>query len=135
VQTTQVPSSTSTVQITQVVSSTGTKIVTSYTTATVTSYTGTSTSTSTRVVYTTLTTLASAAASSPLAYLSFVSLFAVSVGQKVTAGKSRSTRSVTSLRGLLTVFSLHSLSPNFGDHCDTILSRLISLIGRRCSID
>jgi hypothetical protein len=135
VQTTQAPLSTSTVQITQVVTSTGTKTVTSYRTTTVTSYTGTSTSTSTSVVYTTLTTLASAAASSPLAYLGFVSLFAVTVGQKVTARKGRRIRRLASLRGLLTAFSLRSLSPSLVDYCDRMFSRLMSLMERRCSID
>jgi hypothetical protein len=134
-QTTQVPGSTSTVQVTQVLSSTGTKTVTSYVTTTVTSYTGTSTSTSTSVVYTTLTNLAGAAASSPLAYLGFVSLFAVTVGQRVTTGKGRRVRQVASRLGLFTAFSLRSLSPDFADHCDTILSRLISLMERRWSID
>jgi hypothetical protein len=85
------------------------------------------------VVYTTLTSLAGAAASSPLAYLSFVSLFAVTVGQRVTAGGRRRIRRVSSLRGLLTAFSLSSLSPRLVDHCDTILSRLMSLMERRCS--
>jgi hypothetical protein len=135
VQTTQAPPSTSTVQITQVVSSTGTKTVTSYRTTTVTSYTGTFTSTSTSVVYTTLTTLASAAASSPLAYLGFVSLFAVTIGQKVTAGKRRRIRRVASLRGLLAAFSSRSLSLSLVDYCDRIFTRLMSLMKRRWSID
>jgi hypothetical protein len=127
--------STSRVQTTQALTSTGTKTVTSYRTTTVTSYTGTSTSTSTSVVYTTLTTIARSAASSPLAYLGFVSLFAVTVGQKVTAGKGRRARHVASRLGLLTAFSLRSLSPDFVDYCDTIFSRLMSLMERRCSID
>jgi len=49
--------STSTVETTQVLTSTGTTMVTGYTTTTVTSYTGTETSTSTSVVYTTVTIL------------------------------------------------------------------------------
>jgi hypothetical protein len=135
VQTTQALPSTSTVQITQAVSSTGTKTVTSYRTTTVTSYTGTSTSTSASVVYTTLTTLASAAASSPLAYLGFASLFAVTIGQKVTTGKGRRIRRLASLRRLFTAFSSRSLSPTLVDYCDRIFTRLMSLMKRRWSID
>jgi hypothetical protein len=135
VQTTQALPSTSTTQTTQVLTSIGTKTVTSYTTMTITSYSSTSTSTSTSVVYKTLTTLAGAAASSPLACLGFLSLFAVTVGQKVTTGKGRRIRGVAPLRGLLTAFSLRSLSPSLVDYCDTILSRLMSLMERRCSID
>jgi hypothetical protein len=135
VQTTQALASTSTVQTTQVLSSTGTKTVTSYMTTTVTSYTSTSTSTSTSVVYTTLTSLAGAAASSPLTYLGFVSLFAVTVGQRVNTGKGRRVGHVASRLGLLTVFSLRSLSRDFVDYCNTILSRLMSLMERRWSSD
>jgi hypothetical protein len=129
------PASTSTVQSTRAVTSTGTKTVTSYTTTTITSYTSMSTSTSTSVVYTTVAGLASAAASSPLAYLGFVSLFAVTVGQRVTAGQSRRIRRVASLRGPLTLFSPSSLSPRLVDCRDTILSRLKLLMERRCSIN
>jgi hypothetical protein len=85
------------------------------------------------VVYTTLTSLAGAAASSPLAYLSFVSLFAVTVGQRVTTSKGRRVRQVALRLGLLTTFSLRSLSPCFVDYCDTILSRLMSLVEGRWS--
>jgi hypothetical protein len=135
VQTTTTLPSTSTVQVTQVLGSTGTQTVTSYITTTVTSYTSTSTSKSTSVVYTTLTSLAGAAAPSSLAYLGFVSLFAVTVGQRVTGGQGRRTRGAASPRGVLGTFSLRSLSPHFVDCCDTILSRLTSLMERRCSSD
>ena len=55
--------------------------------STVTSYTSTTTSTSTSVVYTTVTEFqADAGASNPLAYLGFISLLAVAVGDRVTAG-------------------------------------------------
>jgi subtilisin family serine protease len=81
--------STSTVEITQVLTSTGISTVTGYTTRTVTSYTGTETSTSTRVIYMTVTSLASAGASSPLIYLGFMSLLVVTVGHRVTVGKVR----------------------------------------------
>jgi hypothetical protein len=81
---------TSTVQTTQALTSTGTKTVTGHTTTTLTRYTGTETSTSTSVVYTTVTSLASHGAPNPLTYLGFISLLAVTVGHKVTVGKSRS---------------------------------------------
>ncbi len=81
--------STSTVQTTQVLTSTGITTVTGYATTTLTSYTATSTSTSTGVVYTTVTSLASAGASSPLACLGLISLLAVTVGHRATAGKGR----------------------------------------------
>jgi len=58
------------------------------TTTTATSYTSTTT-TSTSVIYTTVTvtpTGQGAAASNPLAYLGFISLLAVAVGDRVTAG-------------------------------------------------
>jgi len=71
---------TSSVQARQVQTSTRTTTETKYTTVTITSYTGTLTSTSTRVVYTTATSLASAGASSPLAYLGFISLLALTLG-------------------------------------------------------
>jgi len=64
--------------------------LTSILTTTVTSYTATSTSTSTSVVYTTVTASpggAGAGTSSPLVYLGFLSLLAVAVGRRVTAGK------------------------------------------------
>ena len=75
-----VPSTvTSTVGSTQFLTSTGT--------TTVTSYTATTTSKSTSLVYTTVTKSAAVAAvaSSPLVYLSFLSLLAVTVGHRVTA--------------------------------------------------
>jgi len=81
---------TATVQTTQVLTSTDTTTVTGYTTTTLTKYTGTETSTSTNVVYTTATSLASHGAPSPLTYLGFISLLAVTVGYGVTVDKSRS---------------------------------------------
>jgi hypothetical protein len=81
---------TSTVQTTQALTSTGTTTVTGYTITTLTRYTGTETSTSTNVVYTTVTSSASHGAPSPLAYLGFISLLAVTVGHRVTVGKGRS---------------------------------------------
>ena len=66
------------------------EFVTSVLTTTETSYTATTTSTSTSVVYTTVTVSpggAGAGASSPLGYLGFLSLLAVAVGRRVTAGK------------------------------------------------
>jgi hypothetical protein len=68
-----------------------TQYLTSTSTTTVTNYTNTSTSTSTSVVYTTVTVSqggAGADASSPLAYLGFISLLAITAGHKVTAGRS-----------------------------------------------
>jgi hypothetical protein len=124
--------STSTVQTTQVLTSTGTTTVTGYATTTVTSYTATSTSTSTSVVYTTVTNLAGAGVSNPLAYLGFISLLAVMVGRRVTAGKGYRIRHVTSHRGPLTASYLRSLSPHFVDNRDTILSRPMSLMEGRC---
>jgi len=74
-----------------------TQYLTSTSTTTVTNYTNTSTSTSTSVVYTTVTVSqggAGADASSPLAYLGFISLLAITAGHKVTAGRSwRTSRS------------------------------------------
>jgi len=81
---------TSTVQTTQALTSTGTTTVTGYTITTLTRYTGTETSTSTNVVYTTVTSSASHGAPSPLAYLGFISLLAVTVGHRVTVGRSKS---------------------------------------------
>jgi hypothetical protein len=123
----------STVQTTQVQTSTGTTTVTGYATTTVTSYTGTQTSTSTTVVYTTVTkSEAGAAASSPLAYLGFLSLLAVTVGPRITGGKRRTIRHVASHRGPLTVSHLRSLSLHLARHRDIIFSRLVSLMERRC---
>jgi len=68
-----------------------TEFVTSVLTTTETSYTATQTSTSTSVVYTTVTASPGGAGaggeSSPLAYLGFISLLAVTVGHSITAGK------------------------------------------------
>lgn len=93
---------TSVIQTTQVLTSTGTTTAAGHTITTVTSYTATSTSTSTRVVYTTVTTLASAEASNPLAYLGFLSLLAVTVGTVTTRKEQRiqKVRSVTEGRWL-----------------------------------
>ena len=68
-----------------------TRYLTSTSTTTVTNYTNTSTSTSTSVVYTTVTVSqggAGADVSSPLAYLGFISLLAITAGHRVTAGRS-----------------------------------------------
>jgi hypothetical protein len=65
--------------------------LTSTSTTTVTNYTNTSTSTSTSVVYTTVTVSqggAGADASSPLAYLGFMSVLAIMASHGVTAGRS-----------------------------------------------
>jgi hypothetical protein len=118
---------TSTVQSTQ--------LLTSILTTTVTSYTATTTFTSTSVVYTTVTANpggAGAGASSPLTYLGFISLLAVMVGRRVTGGKGYRIRHLTCHHGLL-ASSPRSLSPYLVDRRDTILSRLKSLVDRRCS--
>jgi hypothetical protein len=81
---------TSAAQTTQVLTSTGTTTVIGYTTMTVTRYTRTQTSTSTSVVFTTVASLAGRATASPLTYLGFISLLAITVAHRVTAGKSRS---------------------------------------------
>jgi len=68
-----------------------TQYLTSTSTTTVTNYTNTSTSTSTSVVYTTVTVSqggAEADASSPLAYLGFISVLAITTSHGVTAGRS-----------------------------------------------
>jgi hypothetical protein len=68
-----------------------TQYLTSASTTTVTNYTTTLTSTSTSVVYTTVTVSqggAGADASSPLAYLGFISLLAITASHRVTAGRS-----------------------------------------------
>jgi hypothetical protein len=65
--------------------------LTSTSTTTVTNYTNTSTSTGTSVVYTTVTVSqggAGADASSPLAYLGFMSVLAIMASHGVTAGRS-----------------------------------------------
>jgi hypothetical protein len=65
--------------------------LTSTSTTTVTNYTATTTSTSTSVVYTTVTVSqggAGADASSPLAYLGFISVLAITASHRVTAGRS-----------------------------------------------
>jgi len=93
------PSSTpSTVQTTQVLTSTGTTTVTGYATTTVTSYTSTQTSASTRVVYTTvIKSGAVAGASSPMAFLGFISLLGVTFGHRIVAGKGRRIMRIRSL--------------------------------------
>jgi hypothetical protein len=125
---------TTTAQTTQVLTSTGTTTVTGYTTTTVTSYTSTSTSRSTSVVYTTVASLAGAAASSPLAYLGFISLVAVAASQRAVAGRSRRIPQVPSHRRPFTVSSLRSLPTRLVHvrHCYTILIRTIPLLDRRC---
>ena len=136
--TSTIPTVTTVVLLPSTVTSTiqGTQYLTSILTTTVTSYTSTTTSTSTSMVYTTVTASpggAGAGESSPLAYLGFISLLAVTVGHRVTAGKSWRVRRVISHRGLLTASALRSLSPHFVDLRDTILSRPKSLVERRCS--
>jgi len=79
--TTGPPALTSTVRTTRVLTSTRTTRMTAYTTKTVTSYTGTQTLTSNKVV------TAPAAASTQLAFLGFLSLFAVTIGHRATVGK------------------------------------------------
>ena len=93
--TSTIPTVTTVVLVPLTVTSTeqSTQLLTSVLTTTTTSYTSTTTSTSTSVVYTTATESpggagpAGAGASSPLAYLGFLSLVAVAVGRRVTAGK------------------------------------------------
>lgn len=68
-----------------------TQYLTSTSTTTVTNYTSTLTSTSTSLVYTTLTVSQGGVrtdASSPLAYLGFMSLLAITAGRRVIAGRS-----------------------------------------------
>jgi len=79
--TTGPPALTSTVRTTRVLTSTRTTRMTAYTTKTVTSYTGTQTLTSNKVV------TAPAAASTQLAFLGFLSLFAVTIGHRATVGE------------------------------------------------
>ena len=89
--TSTIPTLTTVVLVPSTVTSTvqSTQFLTSTSTTTVTSYTATTTSTSTIVVYTTTTKLAAAVAgeSSPLVYLGFLSLLALTVGHTVTADK------------------------------------------------
>ena len=75
-----------------------TQYLTSTSTTTVTNYTNTLTSTSTRVVYTTSTSLASAGVSSPLTYLWFISLLAVTFG-RVMVGRGLKIPKVRSWTG------------------------------------
>ena len=91
--TSTIPTVTTVVLLPSTVTSTtqGTQYLTSILTTTVTNYTSTTTSTSTSVVYTTVTASpggAEADASSPLAYLGFISLLAITAGHRVTAGRS-----------------------------------------------
>lgn len=87
--TSNVPAVTTVVLVPQTVTATvpGTQLVTSTTATTTTSYADTSTSTITSLVYTTVTASGGGGASSPLMYLGFLSLLAVTVGHKVAAGK------------------------------------------------
>jgi hypothetical protein len=111
---------TSTVRTTRALTSTGTTRETSYTTMTSTDYTATSVSTSTRVVYTTVTSLAGPASSYPFAYLGFISLLAVTVGHRSTAGEARRIRHTTSRHGPSTTSSpalCRHTSPTSVTHC------------------
>jgi hypothetical protein len=121
--TTAPPALTSTVRTTQVLTSTRTTRMTAYTTKTVTSYTGTQTLTSTKVV------TKPAAASTHLAYLGFLSLFAVTVGQMATArSKGWRIRKRASHLKISTVSTPSSLSLHFVDDRNMIPSRLMSPI-------
>jgi hypothetical protein len=101
--TSTIPTVTTVVLVPLTVTSTAqsTQYLTSTTTTTVTSYTATTTSTSTSVVYTTVTATpggsSSGASSSPVAYLGFISLLALTVGHEATAGKGRKILKVRSL--------------------------------------
>jgi len=92
--TSTIPTVTTVVLLPSTVTSTveSTQYLISTATTTVTSYTATTTSTSTSVVYTTVTATpggaGAGASSSPLVYLGFLSLLAVTLG-RVTAGKGR----------------------------------------------
>ena len=91
-ETSTIPTVTTVALLPQTMTSTvqSTQSLTSTTTRTVTSYTATTTSTSTSVVYTTVAASpggAGAGASSPLAYIGFISLLAITLGDRVTAGK------------------------------------------------
>jgi len=90
-ETSMIPTITTVALLAQTMTSTAqnAQSLTSTTTRTVTSYTATTTSTSTSVVYTTVTTLASAEASNPLAYLGFLSLLAVTVATVSTRKEQR----------------------------------------------
>jgi hypothetical protein len=124
--TTGPPALTSTIRTMQVLTSTRTTRMTAYTTKTVTSYTGTQTLTSTKVV------ARPAAASTQLTYLGFLALFAVTFGQMATVGsKGWRIRPRSSRFGLSTLSALRSLSLQFVDDRDTILSRRMSPIRRR----
>jgi hypothetical protein len=87
--TSTVPAVTTVVLVPQTVTATvqGTQFLTSTTATTVTSYTDTSTSTITSLVYTTVTASGGGGASSPLAYIGFLSLLAVTIVHRVAAGK------------------------------------------------
>ncbi|MGA2237695.1 MAG: S53 family peptidase [Candidatus Bathyarchaeia archaeon] len=89
--TSTIPTVTTVVLLPSTVTSTveSAQYVTSTSTTTVTDYTSTSTSTSTSVVYTTVTvSQAGADASSPLAYLGFISVLAIMASEGVAAGRS-----------------------------------------------
>jgi len=89
--TSTIPTLTTVVLVPSTVTSTveSTQFLTSTLTTTVTSYTAMTTSTSTSVVYTTVTKsgAVAAVASSPLVYLGFLSLLALTVGHTVTTDK------------------------------------------------
>jgi len=90
--TSTIPAVTTVVLLPSTVTSTiqATQYLTSILTTTVTNYTSTTTSTSTSVVYTTVTASGtSGSPSSALGYLGFLSLFALTVGHRITTGKGR----------------------------------------------
>jgi hypothetical protein len=83
--TSTIPTSVALVPLTVTSTVQSTQLLTSTLTTTATSYTATQTSTSTSVIYATVTELGTGAvASSPLTYLGFLSLLALTVGHTVT---------------------------------------------------
>jgi hypothetical protein len=119
--TSTIPTVTTVVLLLSTVTSTtqGTQYLTSILTTTVTNYTSTTTSTSTSVVYTTVTASpggagpAGAGASSSMAYPAFITVLAIMIGHRVTAGRpkrvpkvravSSSIQSYSSSRGTLSL--------------------------------
>ena len=98
--TSTIPTTVALVPLTIASTAQGAQYLTSTLTTTVTSYTGTATSTSTKVVYTTVTTSGTGGSpSSALGYLSFLSLFAVTVSHEITTGKGRRIPKLRSLMG------------------------------------
>jgi len=95
--TSTIPTVTTVVLLPSTVTSTiqATQYLTSILTTTVTNYTSTTTSTSTSVVYTTVTTSpggagpAGAGASSSTAYPAFITVLAITIGHRVTAGRPK----------------------------------------------